>query len=332
MGGTDTTHRVRDPRGTATGGLDAVEAVIRGHVEGRGLPGALAGAVLYAGLGPGKRVRPTVALRAYGAVAGGDGSGDAGRHAAAFRAAAAVEMVHAFSLVHDDLPAMDDDDLRRGRPTLHRHAGEALAILGGDALLSMAFEVVAGVDDAALAAALTGELAAATTDMIAGQVYDTLPGAVDNDLAGGLQASGGVSGGASGGAAGVNPSALSALTRTHRLKTGALLRAAARMGGRCAGADADQLEALTRYADATGLMFQVVDDLLDVTSDAATLGKATQKDGAAGKVTYPGLLGVDGARAEVARLLGEALGELTAFGPAADPLRALAVHLAERER
>ncbi len=313
------------------GGVAAVEGVIRGHVEGRGLPGALAGAVLYAGLGPGKRVRPTVVMRAYGAVSGGgvlrDGGASGG--GAALRAAAAVEMVHAFSLVHDDLPAMDDDDLRRGRPTLHRHAGEALAILGGDALLSMAFEVVAAVGeeggDAALAAALTGELAAATTDMIAGQVYDTLPGTAD-------AADGSTPAASPVEAAGVDSPALSALTRTHRLKTGALLRAAARMGGRCGGADADQLDALTRYADATGLMFQVVDDLLDVTSDAATLGKATQKDGAAGKVTYPALLGVDGARAEVARLLTEALDALTAFGPGADPLRALAGELAERER
>ena len=145
--------------------------------------------------------------------------------------------------------------------------------------------------------------------MIAGQVYDTLPEATD-----------------------VNPSALSELTRTHRLKTGALLRAAARMGGRCGGADDGELESLTRYADAVGLMFQVVDDLLDVTSDAATLGKATQKDGAAGKLTYPGLLGVDGAEAEVRRLRGEALGALQPFGAAADPLRSLAATLAERER
>ena len=308
--------------GEGPAGVAGVEEAIRSHVLGRGLPAALAEAVLYAGLGPGKRVRPRLVLLAFGAVAGGEAA--AGAERAAVRAAAAVEMVHAFSLVHDDLPAMDDDDLRRGRPTLHRHSSEAMAILGGDALLSMAFEVVAGVDDAPLAAALTGELATATTDMIAGQVYDTLPGIADS--ADGLTSAATVE------AAGVDPSAVSGLMRTHRLKTGALLRAAARMGGRCGGADAAQLDALTRYADAVGLMFQVIDDLLDVTSDAATLGKATQKDGAAGKRTYPGLLGLDGARAEATRLRGEALGALTPFGPAAVPLRELAEALAERDR
>ncbi len=304
----------------------AVEAELRRFVAGRGLPADLAEAILYAGLGPGKRVRPLLVVRACEAVAGIPAaspslSGGVGRvpgvvpgvGAGAIAGRAAVEKIHAFSLVHDDLPAMDDDDLRRGRPTLHRHAGEAMALLAGDSLLALAFEVLSHrVEDGVLALALIRELSRGTNDMIAGQVYDTL---------------------ASPSAAGDPPlSPLERLVRTHRLKTGALLRAAARMGGLCGGATAAQLDALTRYADAIGLMFQVVDDLLDVTADAAELGKATRKDVAAGKLTYPGLLGIDGARAEVARLRDEAREAVAGFGGAADPLRKMADDLAVRRK
>ena len=280
----------------------SIDLRLREAVESRGLPPALRDGVLYAVLGPGKRVRPVLVLRSCAAIS------DTGFEDA-LTAGAALEMIHAFSLVHDDLPAMDDDDLRRGRPTLHKHADEATAILAGDVLQSLASELLSrDIDDPALSRSVVTELSVATTDMIAGQVYDTLAGFPD----------------------GVPE--LEQLTTIHRLKTGALLRAAARMGGRCGGASDDQLAALTYYADAIGLMFQAVDDLLDVTSDAATLGKATQKDADAGKLTYPGVLGVDGTREQIGRLRTEALEALSGFGESADPLRTMAERLATRTR
>lgn len=289
-----------------------VDAALAAEIASRGLPASLAEAMRYAALGPGKRVRPMLVYRAAEAVGLDLSAGDPA-NAACDTAAAAIEMVHAFSLVHDDLPAMDDDDLRRGRATTHVKFGEALAILAGDALPALANAAVLAVEPAASGGDLPRDLAAdlnrATLDMIAGQVRDTFPNDVPD--------------------AG---DALDALRATHRLKTGALLRCAARMGGRCGGADVDQLRALTAFADAAGLMFQVVDDLLDVTSDAATLGKATQKDAAAGKRTYPGVMGVDGARAEVVRLRDEAVAALAGFGAPAEPLRRLVAGLAARER
>lgn len=288
-----------------------VEGYLQAFVKKRGLPSRLADAALYAGLGPGKRVRPTLVVRACEAVRGPLAS--LSEIEGLLPGAVAIEMVHAFSLVHDDLPAMDDDDLRRGRPTLHKHADEATAILAGDALLGLSFELVAaGVDDQGLGLALVRELSVGTNDMIAGQVRDTFPEDPETGAEDG--------------------SDLDRLIRTHRLKTGALLRAAVRMGGRCGGATGPQLDALTRYAGAVGLMFQVVDDLLDVTSDAGVMGKATQKDAAAGKRTYPGLLGVEGARAEAQRLAADARDALEPLGEHAHPLGRLADELAVRRK
>ncbi|MBB6430342.1 polyprenyl synthetase family protein [Algisphaera agarilytica] len=300
---TDTSSQIGMPQDQL---VVEINAKLRDYVAQRGLPRNLADALLYSGLGPGKRVRPTLVVRSYEAVHGPLTDGPMPE--ALLAAAVGIEMVHAFSLVHDDLPAMDDDDLRRGRPTLHKHTNEAMAILAGDGLLALSFELVTrNVNDPALGLALVGELATATNDMIAGQVYDTLP---EDD---------GVEG-------------IDRLIRIHRNKTGALLRGSARMGGRCAGADASQIEALTRYADTVGLMFQVVDDLLDITSDAASMGKATQKDAEAGKLTYPGLMGVEGAQAEVQRLQAEAHEALEPLGAAAEPLRRLADDLAVRRK
>lgn len=288
--------------------IDRVDATIAAAIAARGLPASLADAMSYAALGPGKRVRPLLVFRAAQAV-GLDLSAGGPANDACDAAAAGLEMVHAFSLVHDDLPAMDDDDLRRGRPTTHVTFGEAMAVLAGDALPALANSAVLVAEPAELACALAAELNRATLDMIAGQVRDTFPEEVPDA-----------------------EDSLAALRGTHRLKTGALLRCACRMGGRCGGADADQLAALTDFADAAGLMFQVVDDLLDVTSDAATLGKATQKDAAAGKRTYPGVMGVEGAQAEVGRLRDAALGALAGFDERAEPLRVLVAGLAARER
>jgi geranylgeranyl diphosphate synthase type II len=250
----------------------AVESYMSDVIDQRALPGNLRDAARYALLGPGKRVRPILVIRSSEAV-GGDA-------AAAMRAAAAIEMIHCFSLVHDDLPAMDDDDLRRGRPTLHKHTSEAMGILAGDLLTGLAFEHLASAD--AHATALVRELAAATNDMIAGQVYDTMPD-FDETL-----------------------EPLERLRTIHHNKTAALIRCSCRMGGIIGGADDAQLHGLTRYGEAIGLMFQVIDDLLDVTQTTEKLGKASNKDAEQGKLTYPALLGVEGSRAEVQRLQAQA--------------------------
>jgi geranylgeranyl diphosphate synthase, type II len=225
-------------------------------------------------------------------------------------AGAAVELIHAFSLVHDDLPALDNDDLRRGKPTLHIHAGEAMAILAGDAMMALAFEHVSRCCPPRLSAILVQELASATTAMIAGQVYDTL---------GGFEA---------------GASAEQRLRRIHINKTGALIRAACRMGGMCARDDGEceALPSLTRYGAAVGLMFQIVDDLLDVEAPSQRAGKKTGKDAEAGKTTYPGVIGVEGSRREVHRLEREALDAIADLGLAADPLRDLCRYMAARDR
>jgi geranylgeranyl diphosphate synthase type II len=278
-----------------------VEAHLSAWVERRPLPGNLRAALRYSLLGGGKRVRPRLALLAARAVGG--------ELEAALPAAGAIELVHTFSLVHDDLPAMDDDDLRRGRPTLHKHAGEAMAILAGDAMLALAFELLCDeLASPATAAQLCRELAVATNDMIAGQVYDTLP-----DFPPGL-------------------STKEQLETIHRHKTLALIRCAARMGAISGGASADALAAVTRYAEAIGLMFQIVDDILDVTQTTEHLGKRAHKDADQGKLTYPGHLGLEGSRREVERLDAEARAALAPLGAPAAPLVQLAHDLAVRTR
>jgi geranylgeranyl diphosphate synthase, type II len=283
------------------GAAAQVEAHIAQRLERMSLPDNLLDAIRYALLGGGKRVRPVLTLLSCEAVGG--------RRDDALSPAAALELIHAFSLVHDDLPAMDDDDMRRGRPTLHIHAGEAMAILAGDAMMSLAFQFVAeaGLDDAR-AAAVTSELALGTTRMIAGQVYDTLGGF---------------------------PAKLTdrqRLDMIHRNKTGALIRAACRIGGICGGADDVSMMALTTYGESVGLMFQIVDDVLDVTQSAEHLGKATGKDENAGKLTYPGLIGVEPSRDEARRLCERAIEAIQPLGPASEPLAAMCRHMAVRTR
>ena len=290
------------PPAFADGKLAArLDEYLRDFLARRPLPQNLREALDYAALDAGKRVRPVLLLESCRAVGG--------QVDRALPAAAAIECVHAFSLVHDDLPALDDDDLRRGRATLHKHSGEAMAILAGDALFGLAFEIVAGeVPDAALAGRLCRELARAANDMIAGQVYDTCP-----DWP-------------------ADTGELERLTLIHRNKTGALIRGACRLGALCGGADAERLQALTSYGGAVGLMFQVVDDLLDVTQTTEQLGKAARKDEQQGKLTYPGLLGVDESMRVVAQLRAEALSHVEPLGPAAADLRDLAEWLAVRTR
>ncbi len=287
-------HELTDP-------IPEIESHLSLCVDRAGLPTTLADAVRYSLLGPGKRLRPLLAWHACAAV-GADPR-------AALPAVAAVELVHCFSLVHDDLPGLDNDDLRRGRPTLHKATSEAMAILAGDAMLTLAFsELTRSITAPGLASALVNELSAATSAMIAGQVYDTLGGFPD----------------------GLDEHAKLRLIHTN--KTGALIRASIRMGALCAHPLPSALSALSRYADAVGLMFQIVDDLLDVTQTTEHLGKKAGKDIDAGKLTYPGVLGVDRSRAEVTRLRGESLTALAPLGPQAKALRDLADYLAVRSR
>jgi geranylgeranyl diphosphate synthase type II len=278
-----------------------VEPYMRQYLHGLGFPANLVAAMEYSLLGPGKRMRPVLVIRSCEAV-----GGPAQR---ALAPAAAIEMIHCFSLIHDDLPAMDDDDLRRGRPTLHRHTNEAMAILAGDCLMGLAFQLlVSQVKPVELAARLIDELAAGTNAMIAGQVYDTLP-----DFA-----------------ADVAPA--HKLETIHNHKTGALIRAAVRMGALMGGATPDQLAGLTRYAEAIGLMFQIVDDLLDVTQTTEQLGKTAGKDVVQDKLTYPAVHGLEASRREVERLRATAHEALEPMGPAAGYLARLCDYLAVRNR
>jgi geranylgeranyl diphosphate synthase, type II len=264
------------------------------------LPPNLVEAIRYALLGGGKRLRPVLAWNTCEAVGG--------PAAQSLPAAGALELIHAFSLVHDDLPALDNDDMRRGRATLHVHAGEAMAILAGDAMMALAFEHLAQHCPAGRSSLLVQELSTATTAMIAGQVFDTLGGFPEGI------------------------SAAEKLGLIHRNKTGALIRAACRMGAIAGDADTQALADVTRYGEAIGLMFQIVDDLLDVEATAQQTGKKTGKDAQAGKTTYPGILGVERSRQEVVRLQHEALEAVRPLGMRAEPLRELCRLMAERDR
>ena len=255
-------------------------------------PQRLHQAMRYAALGGGKRMRPLL-VRAAGHLFDAD-------PALLDAPATAVELIHAYSLVHDDLPAMDDDDLRRGRPTTHVAFDEATAILAGDALQTRAFEVLAEAPlPAAMALACLRTLATASgaAGMCGGQ-------ALDIDATGRQQA-------------------LAELQRMHALKTGALIRAAVRMGALCGGADDTQLAALDRYAAALGLAFQVRDDILDIEASSEQLGKTAGKDVAQDKSTFPALLGMDGAKAQLQALAAEMHDALAPFGERAAALAAL---------
>jgi geranylgeranyl pyrophosphate synthase len=277
-------------------------------------PPRLIEAVEYSLMAGGKRLRPALVLECAAACGAADRPAPPSR--AALAAAGAVELIHTFSLVHDDLPAMDDDDLRRGRPTSHKVFGEAMAILAGDAMVAMAFEVLAKDADPAVAPALVAELASATgpAGMIGGQVLDM--------QAQGPQRARGAP-------------TVEQLQALHRMKTGALLVASCRMGALAAGAGAgakpQAADAVTAYGRHLGLAFQIVDDVLDVTSTPEQLGKATKKDAARGKTTYPGLIGLEASREEARRQLSAALEAVRGLGPAAEGLRSLARFVVERQ-
>jgi geranylgeranyl diphosphate synthase type II len=262
----------------------------------------LRAALAYTLSAPGKRIRSALLLWCCEVVAGRD------NHEARI-AAAALEMVHTYSLVHDDLPAMDDDDLRRGRPTCHKAFGEATAILAGDALLTLAFEVLASrIADAWLAVRLIRQLAeaAGAAGMIAGQMAD-------------LRAEHTVG-------------SVEALEYIHINKTAKMFRCAAVMGGLCGQAEPGQLDALAQYGIKIGLGFQIADDILDVSASSEQLGKTAGKDVQAAKCTYPAVVGVEKSKELERTLAREAVEALAPFGSRAAVLHGLAAALLQRNR
>jgi geranylgeranyl diphosphate synthase type II len=296
-----------------------IEAALKAHLAALAAdaPGPVRDAMAYSLLAAGKRLRPLLAVLACEAAGGAEER--------ALPGAVAIEMVHTYSLVHDDLPAMDDDDLRRGVPTCHKKYGEALAILAGDALLTMAFEVAARVNGPRTAAVscLTIAEGAGAVGMVGGQTLD-------------LQEEGKIQRSEDRGQAATERSALARLEDLHARKTGALFRASLRLGvfaaqaERPEGADPKTLAAADRYAAAFGLLFQVTDDLLDVESTADKAGKRVGKDAARGKLTYPGLLGVEESRRKAAELGTQATAAADELG---SPLLAeLARYVVTRER
>ncbi len=265
-------------------------------------PETLHRAMRYSVLAGGKRLRPVLAIAGAEAVGG--------RFDEVLPAACAMELIHTYSLVHDDLPAMDDDDLRRGMPTSHKVFGEAMAILAGDALLTLAFGLLAenfrdGRDPARLTQVLADVAAAAGhRGMVGGQVAD-------------LEAEG-------------KPATADTVDYIHRHKTGALIRTSLRVGAIVCGATPAELRALSTAGGALGLAFQIVDDILDVTASPEELGKTPGKDLVQQKATYPGVHGVPASRARAARLVAEAEAALADLGPRAEPIRALGRFILER--
>jgi geranylgeranyl diphosphate synthase type II len=255
---------------------------------------------LFAG---GKRVRPILAIAAAEAVAAPT--------KATIPVASSLELIHTYSLIHDDLPAMDNDDYRRGKPTNHKVYGEAMAILAGDALLTLAFELCSTPSlldglDPARQVQLIHELAhgAGNLGMVGGQVLDILAENRNIDL--------------------------ETLQKIHEHKTGKLIRAAVRMGAMAAGASAGQLASLTAYAEDVGLAFQIADDVLNVTGTREELGKNANTDAQRGKKTYPSFYGVEGARKLANDCTERAVGRLQHFDAKADPLRELAKYITSR--
>jgi geranylgeranyl pyrophosphate synthase len=263
-------------------------------------PSPLGGAIRYAVLGNGKRLRPILVLAGCEAV-GGDPQ-------AALAPAVAVELIHAYSLVHDDLPALDNDDLRRGQPTCHKAYSEDTAVLVGDALQSLAFQSIADEE------ALPGDIRLAMLQRLAHAVG---PGGMVGGQALDL-------------ALEETPGDLADLKRTHRLKTGALLRASVELGALAGGADADWTAALGAYGAHIGLAFQIADDILDVEGDTEALGKTAGADENLHKTTYPALIGLDESKRLARNEVDNALERLAPLGEAADPLRALARYIVER--
>ncbi|MFZ2949258.1 MAG: polyprenyl synthetase family protein [Desulfuromonadaceae bacterium] len=284
---------------------DRIDAALDRFLPGEAeLPHSVHKAMRYSVFAGGKRVRPILMLAACQAV-----GGDTDR---AIPAACAMEMIHTYSLIHDDLPAMDDDDFRRGNPTNHKVFGEAIAILAGDALLTEAFKLASdprfanGCDPSGLLAVIH-EIAscAGSYGMVGGQVIDMeSEGRQDIDLA--------------------------TVQYIHTHKTGALIKASVVAGALLGGAAGQQLTAITRYGEAAGLAFQIADDILDIEGTTEEIGKDAGSDQARGKATYPAVMGLAAAKEEARSMMDEALKALEIFGAEADPLREIARYIVQR--
>jgi geranylgeranyl diphosphate synthase type II len=283
-----------------------VDALLRSRIDSMatGVPQALTSAMKYSLVDGGKRLRPILCLAFADAVSRATNGGDL----VADDAACAVEFIHTYSLIHDDLPSMDDDDMRRGRPTNHKAHGEAMAILAGDALLTAAFQFLSSgrESELALRAQLVSELAraAGAAGMVGGQVLDIAQDRTPD---------------------------LDYLWRLHGLKTGALLKASCRMGAMAGGADRETIECAERYGESIGLAFQIADDLLDVSATPEAMGKPTGSDAAAGRATFPVVVGVERARALAAELVASAVNAVAPLGEGAGTLKALARYAVERK-
>ncbi len=268
-----------------------------------GCPPSLLRAMRYSVFAGGKRLRPVLCMAAAEAVGL--------RASVALRPACALELVHTYSLIHDDLPALDDDDLRRGRRTNHVVFGEDRAILAGDALLTLAFEVISNPQG--LSRERVRNVPGAVRELASQAGFAGMVGGQVSDLE----------------AEGKRPT-LARVLSIHRRKTGALLSASVRLPAILQGVPPAVLSALTRYGRSAGLAFQVVDDVLNETGDARTLGKAAGSDKARGKMTYPAAAGLDAARRRVDELTKDAIRALAPLGRRAEPLRGLALHMARR--
>jgi geranylgeranyl diphosphate synthase type II len=265
------------------------------------VPSSIHAAMRHSVFAGGKRLRPVLAMQAAAAIAGSPPRGIE-------RLGAALEMLHTYSLIHDDLPALDNDDLRRGKPTCHKAFGEAIAILAGDALQTRAFEVLAGLDSPPAATvhivALVANAIGTVDGMIGGQVLD-----LESEQKK------------------PTPELVEAI---HRAKTGALIRVSVVAGGVYAGATADDVTRLDRFGRKAGLAFQIVDDVLDMTADSAQLGKTAGKDQATEKATWPAVYGIEQSRRDAAQLIEEAFAALAPYGSRADGLKSVARYLVER--
>jgi len=266
------------------------------------VPASIHGAMRHSTFAGGKRLRPLLAYQAGVTIAGSLPRGIE-------RLGAALEMLHTYSLIHDDLPALDNDDLRRGKPTCHVVFGEAIAILAGDALQTRAFEVLAGLDSPAAATVkiigLVANAVGTVEGMIGGQVLD-----IESEH---LKPT---------------PELVEAI---HRAKTGALIRVSVVAGGVFAGANDDDVARLDRFGRKAGLAFQIVDDVLDMTVDSAQLGKTAGKDQATEKATWPAVYGLDKSRRDAAQLIDEAFAALEPYGDRAEGLKSVARYLVERQ-
>lgn len=322
---------------------DRVEGSLTEVMESQRWPDALSDAVKYSLMAGGKRLRPILTLMAT-EVCGGT-------PADALPAACAIEMVHTYSLIHDDLPSMDDDDLRRGRPTSHTVFGEALAILAGDALLTLSFETLAETNDPpAITADCLKVLAKAAggAGMVGGQILDLeaergpFPNSEHPATGDFSRNSGSNSADSPDQTLGSTPETSNAasnkdvihveqLIRIHKMKTGALITAALELGAAVAEATEEQRLRLKEFGQCTGLAFQIADDLLDVTGDDERLGKETGRDNELGKLTYPSLIGVEASRQKAESLVDRACTALDIFDSRADFLRQLARFIVERD-